>query len=174
MNKIFIFLAEGFEEIEAVSIVSVTGTLMVKGAHQIEVKADHLFEDVKYSEGEMIILPGGMPGTKNLDQHNGLKQEILAYHKARKYLAAICAAPMVLGNLKILNGKKAVCFPGFENYLKGALIGDSPYIVDDKIITGRGVGTALLFSLEIVRILKGEELANQLKKAMLVSSDYRL
>ena len=79
---------------------------------------------------------------------------------------------MVLGKLQILNGKKAVCFPGFENYLKGADIKEVPYIVDDKIITSRGVGTALLFSLEIVKIFKGEELANQLKKAMLVSSDY--
>lgn len=185
MNKVFIFLAEGFEEIEAVtivdvlrraqlivSIVSVTGNLVVKGAHQIELKADQLFEEVNYSGGEMIILPGGMPGTRNLDQHEGLKKEILAFYASGKYLAAICAAPMVLGKLEILNGKKAVCFPGFENYLKGADIKDVPYVIDDKIITGRGVGTALLFSLEIVKVFKGEELANQLKKAMLVSSDY--
>lgn len=186
MNKIFILLAEGFEEIEAVTIadvlrraqlnvtiLSVTGHLSVKGAHQIELKADQLFEDVNFSEGEMIILPGGMPGTKNLDQHEGLKKEILVYNEQGKYIAAICAAPMVLGNLKILNGKKSVCYPGFENYLKGAEIEYFPYIVDDKIITGRGVGSALLFSLEIVRILKGEEMAIQLKNAMLVSSDYR-
>ena len=187
MNKVFIFLAEGFEEIEAVTIVdvlrraqlnvtivSITGNLAVKGAHQIGLIADKLFEDVDYSEGEMLILPGGMPGTRNLDQHEGLKQEILAYHSSGKYLAAICAAPLVLGNLEILNGKKAVCFPGFENYLKGAEIEDVPYIIDDKIITGRGVGTALLFSLEIVRVFKGDELASKLMKAMLVSSDYHI
>jgi 4-methyl-5(b-hydroxyethyl)-thiazole monophosphate biosynthesis len=186
MNKVFIFIAEGFEEIEAVTIidvlrraqiqviiVSVTGNLFVKGAHQIELKADHLFKNNDYSSGEMIILPGGMPGTKNLDQHEGLKLEILDYRKADKYVAAICAAPMVLGNLEILNGKNAVCYPGFEKYLTGAILDTSPYIVDDKIITGRGVGAALLFSLEIVRIFKGEELANQLGKAMLVNDQYR-
>ncbi|MEI6141600.1 MAG: DJ-1 family glyoxalase III [Mariniphaga sp.] len=183
MITVFIFLAEGFEEIEAVTvidvlrrallnvvIVSITGSLTVKGAHQIELKADQLFTENDYSSGEMIILPGGMPGTKNLDLHEGLKSEILAYRKVGKYIAAICAAPMVLGNLEILNGKKAVCYPGFEKYLKGAILETEPFIVDDKIITGRGVGVALLFSLEIVRIFKGEELANQLRKALLVDS----
>ena len=186
MNKVFIFLAEGFEEIEAVTvidvlrraqldvvIVSVTGNLFVKGAHQIELKADQLFKENDYSSGKLIILPGGMPGTKNLDQHEGLKLEILAYRKADKYVAAICAAPMVLGKLEILNGKNAVCYPGFEKYLTGAILDTVTYRVDDKIITGRGVGAALLFSLEIVRIFKGEELSNQLGKAMLVDNQVR-
>lgn len=181
MKNLYIHLAEGFEEIEAVTIidvlrraglnvisVSITGNRMVKGAHYIEMKADHLFEEIDYTMGEMIILPGGMPGSKNLNEHEGLKRQIIDYQKLGKYLAAICAAPIVFGNLGILKGKKAVCYPGYESHLVGAEVRSNPYIVDNKIITGRGVGAALQFSLEIVRILKGEENALQLRKAMLV------
>ncbi len=181
MDQILIHLAEGFEEIEAVTIidvlrraglkvitVSITGSLLVKGSHQIEIKADLLYEDVNYSTGNMIILPGGMPGAKHLNEHEGLKSRILKYHETGKYLAAICAAPLVLGNLGLLNGKRAVCYPGFEVHLIGAEISGDPYMVDNKIITGRGVGAALQFSLEIVRILAGEERELQLRKALLV------
>jgi len=181
MNQITVHLAEGFEEIEAVTIidvlrraglnvvtVSVSGNRMVKGAHQIEMKADQLFEDIDYTNGKMIILPGGMPGAKNLNEHKGLKSQILEYHTQGKYLGAICAAPIVFGNLGILKGKRAVCYPGFETQLSGAEVLNMPYIVDNKIITGRGAGSAFQFSLEIVRIMAGEERALQLRKAMLV------
>lgn len=180
MNQITIHLAEGFEEIEAVTIidvlrraglkvvtVSVTGNLIVKGAHQIEVKADLLFEDVDYSKGEMIILPGGMPGSKNLNEHTGLKNKIMEYHTTGKYLAAICAAPIVFGNLGILKGKKAVCYPGYEGQLTGAKVSIAPYVIDGKMITGMGAGVALQFSLAIVSILIGKEPALQLSKSML-------
>ena len=122
MNQVTVHLAEGFEEIEAVTIidvlrragieviiVSITGKHLVKGSHNIEVKADLLFEEVDYSKGDMIILPGGMPGSKNLNEHEGLKAQIIKYQANEKYLAAICAAPIVFGNLGILNGKSAVC-----------------------------------------------------------------
>jgi len=181
MSNLYIHLAEGFEEIEAVTIidvlrraglnvisVSVTGNRMVKGSHNIEMKADILFDEVDFTSGEMIILPGGMPGSKNLNEHAGLKRQILEYQKSGKYLAAICAAPIVFGNLGILNGKRAVCYPGYEAHLTGADVQSNSYIVDNNIITGRGVGAALNFSLEIVRILVGEERALQLRKAMLV------
>ncbi len=181
MKKLYIHLAEGFEEIEAITIidvlrraglnvisVSVTGNQMVKGSHNIAIKADLLFEDTDYADGEMIILPGGMPGSKNLNEHEGLKRQIIDYQKSGKYLAAICAAPIVFGNIGILQGKRAVCYPGYETHLIGADVQSNPYIVDGKIITGRGVGAALQFSLEIVRILKGEESAIHLRKAMLV------
>lgn len=181
MKQILIHLAEGFEEIEAVTIidvlrraglnvvtVSVTGNLMVKGAHQIELKADRLFEDVDYSLGMMIVLPGGMPGAKNLGEHKELGRQITEYHDNNKYLAAICAAPLVFGNLGILKGKSAVCYPGFESQLIGAKVGMLPYIVDQKVITGRGIGAALQFSLEIVKILIGEEQSVQLKNDMLI------
>jgi len=181
MKNLYIHLAEGFEETEAVTIidvlrraglnvisVSITGNRMVKGSHNIEIKADILFEEVDFTTGEMIILPGGMPGSKNLNEHEGLKNQIIDYQKHGKYLAAICAAPIVFGNLGILKGKKVVCYPGYESHLVGAEVRSNPYIVDNNIITGRGVGAALQFSLEIVRILKGEESAIQLRKAMLV------
>ncbi|MCX6238176.1 MAG: DJ-1/PfpI family protein [Bacteroidia bacterium] len=172
MNQITVHLAEGFEEIEAVTIidvlrraglnvvtVSITGNRIVKGSHNIEMNADLLFDEVDYTKGGMIILPGGMPGSKNLNEHVGLKSQIIEYQKNGKYLAAICAAPIVFGNLGILKGKRAVCYPGYEAHLIGAKVLNVPYIVDDLIITGRGVGTALKFSLEIVRILVGEERA---------------
>lgn len=181
MKNIYVHLAEGFEEIEAVSIidvlrraglkvitVSVINNRIVKGSHNIEIKADLLFEEVDYSLGEMIILPGGMPGAKNLNDHEGLKSKIIEYEKNGKYLAAICAAPIVFGNLGILKDKRAVCYPGYEAHLPGAIVTCTPYMVDGKIITGRGVGAALQFALEIVRILKGEEQVLQLRNAMLI------
>ena len=181
MNQIIIHLAEGFEEIEAVTIidvlrragldvvtVSVTGKRAVKGSHHIEIKADLLYEEVDYSKGEMIILPGGMPGSKNLNEHEGLKSQIVKYNSDGKYIAAICAAPIVLGGLGILKGKRAVCYPGYEAHLIGAEVKSVSYFVDNNIITGRGIGAALRFSLEIVRILIGEERALQLRNAMLV------
>lgn len=181
MNQITVHLAEGFEEIEAVTIVdvlrraglnvvtvSVTGNRIVKGSHNIEMKADLLFDEVDYIAGGMIILPGGMPGAKNLNEHKGIKAQILEYQKNGKYLAAICAAPIVFGNLGILKGKKAVCYPGYETYLLGTEVLSVPCVVDGKIITGRGVGAALQFSLEIVRISKGEESAMQLRKSLLI------
>ncbi len=181
MDQITIHLAEGFEEIEAVTIidvlrraglnvvtVSISGKLLVNGAHHIAIQADMLFDKVDYTTGIMIILPGGMPGAQNLNNHSGLRSQILDYNKKGKLLGAICAAPLVLGNLGILNGRKAVCYPGFESYLNGADIVSTPIISADNVITGRGVGAALQFSLEIVRKLKGEEMAEKLRKGMLI------
>ena len=181
MNQVFIQLAEGFEEIEAVTIidvlrraeievitVSITGKSFVRGAHNIVIQADTLFEDVNFDDGSMIILPGGMPGAKNLNEHKGLKNQILAYESSGKFLGAICAAPMVFGNLSIFKGRKAVCYPGFEKYINDADIQKIPFVVDERIITGRGVGAALKFSLEIVKIVKGVDIAERLRQAMLV------
>ena len=126
MKKIAVFLAEGFEEIEAISIidvlrrasfkvyvVSVTGNVEVTGSHEIKIIADILFEDMEYSSVEMIVLPGGMPGSKNLNNHAGLKKQILNFHKNGKPLGAICAAPLVFGHLGILKNKKSNLLSGF-------------------------------------------------------------
>lgn len=134
-KKIAVHLADGFEEIEAISIidvlrradldvivVSVTRKAEVTGAHQIKVMADILFEEVDYDDVSMIVLPGGMPGAANLDAHSGLKSQIRKFVAENKPLAAICAAPLVFGNLGILEGEQAVCYPGFEKYLKGAAV----------------------------------------------------
>ncbi|MGD9929276.1 MAG: DJ-1 family glyoxalase III [Mangrovibacterium sp.] len=183
MKKIAVHLATGFEEIEAITIidvlrragfkvtmVSVTGEKLVVGSHQIPVLADKLFDEVNYDEMDMILLPGGMPGAKNLDLHEGLKAQIIQFNQQQKPLGAICAAPLVLGHLQLLNGKRAVCYPGFENELTGALVNEEPAVVDKNIITGRGVGAALTFALKIVEMLDSKQKADQLAKAMLVEN----
>lgn len=181
-TKILIHLATGFEEIEAITVidvlrranldpktVSVTGTLKVTGAHNISVVADQLFEEADYLKTTMIILPGGMPGTSNLMNHEGLTAELIKFTNSKKYIAAICAAPMILGSLGILHGRNAVCYPGFETKLTGARVLQVPVITDEHIITSRGVGTALDFALEIVSLLKGKSLAAELRSALVIS-----
>ena len=180
-NIILIQLATGFEEIEAVTIidvlrranldvitVSLTGDLKVTGAHQINIEADQLYDDADYENAAMIILPGGMPGTTNLQNHKGLESQLIKFNTENKRIGAICAAPMILGSLGFLNGKKAVCYPGFESYLTGATVLQLPFVLDNNIITGRGVGTALDFSLEIVKMLKGSQLEMELRSALVI------
>lgn len=181
MKKIAVHLAKGFEEIEAISIidvlrraeietlvVSVTGTLEVTGSHDIIVKADILFEDVDYNRMEMIILPGGMPGSNNLNAHEGLKNQILNFHKAGKPLGAICAAPIVFGNLGILKEKKATCYPGFEDQLQGADVTGNAVEQTGVIVTGKGAGVAIDFALKIVEMIKGEHTADDLAHKLML------
>jgi 4-methyl-5(b-hydroxyethyl)-thiazole monophosphate biosynthesis len=180
-KKIAVHLADGFEEIEAISIidvlrradldvvvVSVTGEDEVTGAHHIKVMADILFEKVNYDEIYMIVLPGGMPGAANLDAHTGLRHQIKKFVAENKQLAAICAAPLVFGNLGILEGKRAVCYPGFEDYLKGAEVLKVPVAEAGNIITGRGPGVAIQFALKIVERAVSVEKAEKLMQQMLV------
>ncbi len=179
--KIAVHLADGFEEIEAISIidvlrradldvvtVSVTGKLEVNGAHQIKILADELFDHVDYSRISMIVLPGGMPGASNLNAHEGLKSQIVKFNAENRLLAAICAAPLVYGNLGILNGKQAVCYPGFEKYLEGAEVLDNPVVESGNVITGRGPGVAIQFALKLVEKLVSAEKAEILASQMLV------
>jgi 4-methyl-5(b-hydroxyethyl)-thiazole monophosphate biosynthesis len=183
MKKAFIHLAEGFEEIEALTIVdvlrraeipsimiSVTGKLEVKGAHGITILADILFENADYSEAVVLILPGGMPGSKNLNAHEGLKKKLKEFHDRGERVAAICAAPLVLGGLGILEGIEAACYPGYEDQLTGAKLRYDPAVKSGRIITSRGPGTAFDFSLTIVEDLKGKEAADQLARNMLVQT----
>lgn len=180
-KNIFILLAFGFEETEAVTIidvlrragmevttVSITGFRKVTGAHHISIEADKLFEESDFEGADMIILPGGMPGATNLEAHQGLMDQLNAFHKEGKFIGAICAAPMIFGALGFLKGRKAVCYPGFESKLKGATILDAPFALDGNIITGKGVGTALEFSLEIVRMFNGKEEAADLRSALVI------
>ncbi len=182
MKNVCVHLATGFEEVEAISIidvlrragievvtVSVTGEKIVYGAQDVPVIADKLFEEIDYKNVEMVILPGGMPGSAHLDEHEGIKKVITQFDREGKKLAAICAAPMVFGNLGILEGKEAICYPGFEAHLKGAKIVDAPAVKSNHIITGKGPGTALQFALKIVETLKGEETARQLQQGMLIN-----
>lgn len=181
-KNIAVHLATGFEEIEAISIidvlrraglkvvvVSVTGKKKVTGAHQIQITADQLFEEVEYNAVSMIVLPGGMPGAKNLKEHGGLRKKILEFNKNGKPLGAICAAPMVFGDLGILKNKNATCFPGFEDKLTGANFTGNEFEVDGEIITGKGAGIAIRFALQIVELLKSKEEADKLAEKMIAS-----
>lgn len=178
--KAYIFLAEGFEEIEAVTAidtlrraevdikaVSISENLEVKGSRDVILKADILFDENQLEDGDMLILPGGMPGTKNLEKDSRLAELLKKYAKENKYIAAICAAPMVLGKLGLLSGKEATCYPGFESDLEGAKVSDDKVVVDGNFITSKGPGTALEFSLKLVEILKGKELSDELRKDMI-------
>lgn len=181
MKKIAVHLAEGFEEIEAVSIidvlrradfdvtiVSITETLDVTGSHGIKLLADKIFRNADYELFDMIILPGGMPGAANLNEHLGLREQILNFNESKKLLAAICAAPLVFGNLGILKNKKATCYPGYENQLHGAIATGENIEVTENIITGKGAGVAIDFALKIVEILKGKKFSEELGKKMIV------
>ncbi len=180
-RKIAVHLANGFEEIEAVSIidvlrradievsvVSVAGKLEVTGAHQLKIMADILFELVDYDDIYMIVLPGGMPGASNLDAHKGLREMILKFNDANKQLAAICAAPMVYGNLGILKGKQAVCFPGFEHYLTGAELLSKPVVESGNVLTANGPASAIQFALKIVEKTVSKEKSESIARQMLV------
>jgi protein deglycase len=180
MKKVVVCLANGFEEIEAVSIIdilrradiqvitaSVSGILEVTGAHRIPVKADELIENVDFSGLDMIVLPGGMPGSQNLKNHMGLREKISEFNSKGKLLGAICAAPMVFGDMGILENRNATCYPGFGTYLKQAKLKNDPVVEDGHIITGNGPGAAFQFGFKLVERLKGKESAQLTAKQML-------
>ena len=176
---IYLFLAEGFEEIEAlapldlmrraglaVTTVGVGGT-SVTGSHGITVQADIADADYRDEAPEMVILPGGMPGTLNLAASKTVQGAIEAANKTGAYLAAICAAPSILGDLGLLAGKEAICYPGFEDRLRGARISEKRVVRDGRIVTAAGMGVAVEFGLELVSLLCGEAKATELRRSVL-------
>jgi 4-methyl-5(b-hydroxyethyl)-thiazole monophosphate biosynthesis len=178
---VFVHLADGFEEIEALTVVdvlrragievktvSVTGSVNVRGVHDITVIADLLFQEADYAGCEMIVLPGGMPGTTNLAGHEGLIRQIGSFAQNGKWIAAICAAPSILGKMSLLKGRRATSFPGYENDMVGAEYTEERVVLDGKFITSRGAGTAMEFALKLVALLKDEQTAVALRKKMIV------
>lgn len=181
-----IFLAPGFEEIEAITVIDVLrraeievitvsipdeyeDEFWVEGAHGISVFSDIDFEYADFDESDILILPGGQPGTKNLNAHKGLKKLLQTYNDQQKCIAAICAAPLVLGEMNLLEGKQATCYPGFEAQLLGAtVVKDKAVVVDGNIITANGPGAAMEFALAIVEKFKGRETAQTLAKQMMI------
>ena len=176
----YLFLATGFEETEAVSVidvlrraemplktVSITKDLLVESAHGVTIKADVLFEDINTADADFLILPGGMPGTENLEAHAGLSLTLKKHFNEGKNLAAICAAPSVYGKLGFLRGRKATCYPGFEQYLDGADIQLATVVEDGNVITASGPGLTIAFGLKIVEHAKGANLAISIAKAMI-------
>ena len=179
---IYLFLATGFEECEAlgmvdtcrraglqVNIVSTTGEMVVRSAHGVAICADSLFEDNDYSNASMLALPGGMPGATNLYAYAPLRELILEHAKAGKALAAICAAPLVLGRLRLLSGKKATCYPGFESELTGATTTGKLVEVDGNSLPGKGPAAAYFLGYAIIEFFKGHEAAKQVAEGMLVT-----
>ncbi len=177
MANIAIFLADGFEEIEALTVVdlcrragltidmvSATDSITVTGSHAIEVKADKMIGEVEFDKMDMLVLPGGMPGTTNLEKTEALMEQVKAFDKAGKYISAICAAPGVFGRAGLLQGKKACVFPGLEGELKGADVQYTQTTIDGHILTSRGMGTAIPFGLAIVERFCGKETADELGK----------
>ena len=171
---IIVLLANGFEEIEAltpvdmlrragcnVKTVGVEGRVPT-GSHDIPVLCDATPEDINLDEVTMAIFPGGMPGSLNLDASQYTNEVIKAALKNGAHIAAICAAPLVLGRRGLLNGKKATCFPGFEGELIGAEVIDADFVTDGSITTGKGMEYSLPFAKELVRIAK--EMEKRLKK----------
>lgn len=175
MKKVYVFLANGFEEIEALTVVdmlrrakietvtvSVEKSKTVVGSHEIPVIADVKFSETDFSDGSMAVLPGGLAGTNGLKAHKGLAGLLLEYNAKKKMIAAICAAPSVLGGLGILRERHATCYPGFENQLTGAVALKDAVVRDGNIITSRGMGTAIDFSAAIIEVLADEETATEL------------
>ena len=177
---IYMFLANGFEEVEAlcpldilrragleVTTVGIGGDSIV-GSHGIRVQAD--IPDVLYHDAspDMIILPGGMPGSTNLDKAECVEKYIKLALENDKLICAICAAPFILGKRGILKDKRATCFPGFENQLEGATVVDAGVVRDGNIITGRAMGSAHEFALTVLEALQGKEAADKMRRTIIL------
>lgn len=179
MSKAAIFMADGCEEIEgltavdvlrragiAIDMISIQSSRTVTGSHGIAFEADMTFEQADPDAYDAAILPGGMPGTLKLKEHEGVNSVIRSYAKEGKLVAAICAAPSVLGAAGILEGKRATCHPGFEDKLTGATFLEDTAVTDGNVITSRGMGTAIDFALAIVAYLKDASAVDDLKRKL--------
>lgn len=185
MSRVCVFFAEGFEEIEALTVVdilrrggidvdmvSVTGARSVAGSHKITVEMDKLLEEVDFEKTEMIVLPGGMPGTKGLEATEPLMKQVDAFYEKGKYIAAICAAPSIFGHKGILKGRTACSFPSFESHLEGAEVSKEPVTVSDNVITSRGMGTAIPFGLKLLEQFAGKEAALEMKETIVFEGKF--
>lgn len=179
---ILVHLARGFEETEAVTVldilrraeldahsVSLGVFRQVIGTHGIMVEADYRYEEVDYGCCDMIVLPGGMDGAKALSVHKGVRKQLLTFAREGKGIAAICAAPMILGELGILEGRRATIYPGMEEHLIGAEHVEEDVVRDINIITSRGPATAMDFALAIVEFFKGKEAADEIARDLLMN-----
>ncbi len=176
---VYACMADGLEEVEClaavdvmirsgiiVKLVSMTGNPVVTGAHGIRITADILWEDGDPDEADCIFLPGGMPGTAHLAAHKELGETLLRAVSEERRVAAICAAPSVLGGLGLLQGKKATCYPGFEEKLTGAEYTRQGVVTDGLVTTARGLGYALDLGLELAGLLAGRQVAAQVKASI--------
>lgn len=176
---VYVFLATGFEEVEALTPVDLLrrcgvdvkivgiGSQIIKGSHGISVVCDLDDQQITLDDSlEMIVLPGGIPGTLNLEKNNVVQEAVDYCIDNDIYIGAICAAPSILGNKGLLKGKNAICYPGYENLLAGAKISDDYVCVDGKIITAKGAGVSTEFSLKLVEMLISKKRADMLKGSL--------
>lgn len=180
MTKVVIILADGFEELEAVTVIDVLRRAgieivsaglhegPVSSARQIKIIPDTVIDTISSDDFDMLVLPGGMPGSANLNADSRVKDLIRDFNAKGKMMGAICAAPYVLADAGILNGKRATSYPSFKDKLGSAIYEEKTVVEDDNILTSRGPGTALSFALAIAEKLTGKEKAQQIKEAMLI------
>ena len=181
MKKAIVFLANGFEEMEAlgpvdilrrggieVQTVSITADPIVTGAHQVPVTADTTIDKAVLNDADALILPGGMPGASNLNNSETVKEALLQQYREGRIVAAICAAPMVLGGLGLLKGRNATCYPGFEPQLIGANATGEAVEVSDNVITGKGPGLVMNFALALVAAIKNDAVAEEVAAGLLL------
>lgn len=176
---LYMFFADGFEEVEAIATLDVlrragietvsvgVGSKTVIGAHNIPILCDTITDKLEFNNSvDGIILPGGMPGTTNLMNNSTVNEFIDLCYKNGKLICAICAAPMILGRKGLLENREAVCYPGFEYELKGAVLSEKFVCNSNGIITAKGMGCAVNFGLEIVSEIKGKELSDKIKSSL--------
>ena len=181
MKKAIVFLANGFEEMEAlgtvdilrrggieVQTVSITADPIVTGAHQVPVTTDTTIDKAVLNDADALILPGGMPGASNLNNSETVKEALLQQYREGRIVAAICAAPMVLGGLGLLKGRNATCYPGFEPQLIGANATGEAVEVSDNVITGKGPGLVMNFALALVAAIKNDAVAEEVAAGLLL------
>ena len=180
MKKVYVFLADGFEDVEAlipvdvwrrggldVVTVSTTDFPLVQSAHGVNIEADVMFEQCDFSDADLLFLPGGMPGATNLYEHKGVCKAVVDQHAAGKKVAAICASPaVVLAPLGILDGKRATCYPGFEKALTDSTYTGGLITVDGNVITGEGPAAAFPFAYELLGQLVNPQAASQIADGM--------
>ena len=179
MKKVYVFLADGFEEIEGLTVVdlmrragidlttvSIMGRKEIMGSHKICVTADALWEETSFDDADMLVLPGGEPGTTNLEHFAPLAELLTSYCGAGGEIAAICAAPRVFAGLGLLEGRKATCYPSVMERLTGAERLEDPVVTDGNITTSRGLGTAIDFALTLIKKLLGAETAEKIGKSI--------
>lgn len=179
MSKVYIFLADGFEDIEGLTVVdlmrraqidiqtvSIKDTKTVTTSHGIMLQTDRIFTETDFSDGDMLVLPGGMPGTKYLGAYGPLKDLLTAFYKEGKKIAAICAAPSVFAELGFLEGRRATSYPSFMDKLNGAEVTEDAVVVDGNVTTSRGMGTAIDFGLSLIAQLLGEQKAKEIAESI--------
>lgn len=175
MNEVIVFFADGFEEIEGLTVVDVlrragiavdTVSIMekkwVSGSHKIHVEADYLFDEVDLTGTKMLVLPGGLLGMQNLEAHEGVRSLITRFYEEGKEIAAICASPTIFGRMGLLEGKHATAYPSMEDGLLGAMVSYDGVVTDGTITTGRGMGVSIDFALRLIEILRDKETADQI------------